>query len=107
MDYPGVGSSPGAPGSVIAKMARQMIGFVDGLGFERIDLLGFSIGGMVALEIALVRPMLVKRLILAAKGAKGAPGMHGWREDIAAAARGETRNWTSDALSRSLPRSAP
>jgi pimeloyl-ACP methyl ester carboxylesterase len=38
-----------------------------------------------------VRPTLVRRLVLAATGPKGAPGMHGWREDIAAAARGESR----------------
>ena len=68
-----------------------MIAFVDALGLERIDLLGFSIGGFVAQEIALVRPTLVRRLVLAATGPKGAPGMHGWREDIAAAARGESK----------------
>jgi pimeloyl-ACP methyl ester carboxylesterase len=67
-----------------------MIAFISALGLERIDLLGFSIGGFVAQEIALVRPTLVRRLILAATGPKGAPGMHGWREDIAAAARGES-----------------
>jgi pimeloyl-ACP methyl ester carboxylesterase len=68
-----------------------MIAFVAALGFDEIDLLGFSIGGFVAQEIALVRPTLVRRLVLAATGPKGAPGMHGWREDIAAAARGESK----------------
>jgi pimeloyl-ACP methyl ester carboxylesterase len=91
VDYPGVGSSTGEPTSTIAEMARQMIAFVGALGLERIDLLGFSIGGFVAQEIALVRPALVRRLVLAATGPKGAPGMHGWREDIAAAARGESK----------------
>jgi pimeloyl-ACP methyl ester carboxylesterase len=91
VDYPGVGSSGGEPDRTIAEMARQMIAFVGGLELERIDLLGFSIGGFVAQEIALVRPTLVRRLILAATGPKGAPGMHGWREDIAAAARGESK----------------
>jgi pimeloyl-ACP methyl ester carboxylesterase len=38
-----------------------------------------------------VRPTLVRRLVLAATGPKGAPGMHGWRDDIAAAARGESK----------------
>ena len=38
-----------------------------------------------------MRPTLVRRLVLAATGPKGAPGMHGWREDIAAAARGESK----------------
>jgi pimeloyl-ACP methyl ester carboxylesterase len=91
VDYPGVGSSTGEPSDTIAETARRMIAFVDGLGLDRIDLLGFSIGGMVAQEIALVRPTLVRRLVLAATGPKGAPGMHGWREDIAAAARGESK----------------
>ena len=91
VDYPGVGSSTGEPSSTIAETARQMIAFVDALGLDRVDLLGFSIGGFVAQEIALVRPTLVRRLVLAATGPKGAPGMHGWRDDIAAAARGESK----------------
>jgi pimeloyl-ACP methyl ester carboxylesterase len=91
VDYPGVGSSTGEPSRTIASTARQMIAFVDALELAEIDLLGFSIGGFVAQEIALVRPTLVRRLVLAATGPKGAPGMHGWREDIADAARGESK----------------
>ena len=53
--------------------------------------MGFSIGGFVAQEIALVRPTLVRRLVLAATGPKGAPGMRGWCDDIAAVARGESK----------------
>ena len=91
VDYPGVGSSTGEPSSTIPEITRQMLAFIRALGLQRIDLLGFSIGGFVAQEITLVRPTLVRRLILAATGPKGAPGMHGWRTDIAAAARGESR----------------
>jgi pimeloyl-ACP methyl ester carboxylesterase len=91
VDYAGVGSSTGQPSSAIAATARQMIAFISALGLDQIDLLGFSIGGFVAQEIALVRPALVRRLVLAATGPKGAPGMHGWREDIAAVARGESK----------------
>jgi pimeloyl-ACP methyl ester carboxylesterase len=91
VDYAGVGSSTGEPSGTIAETARQMIAFITALGVDEIDLLGFSIGGFVAQEIALVRPTLVRRLILAATGPRGAPGMHGWREDIAAAARGESK----------------
>jgi pimeloyl-ACP methyl ester carboxylesterase len=90
VDYPGVGASTGATSSTIPATARQMIAFISALGLARIDLLGFSIGGFVAQEIALVRPTLVRRLILAATGPQGAPDMHGWRADIAAAARGES-----------------
>ena len=91
VDYAGVGASTGQPSSAIAATARQMIAFITAIGLDQIDLLGFSIGGFVAQEIALVRPALVRRLVLAATGPKGAPGMHGWREDIAAAARGESK----------------
>lgn len=91
VDYPGVGSSTGEPSSSIRETAAHMIKLVGALGLERIDLLGFSIGGFVAQEIALVRPTLIRRLVLAATGPKGAPGMHGWRDDIAAAARGESK----------------
>jgi pimeloyl-ACP methyl ester carboxylesterase len=91
VDYPGVGSTTGEPSSNIAATARQMIAFISAVGLDWIDLLGFSIGGFVAQEIALVRPTLIRRLVLAATGPKGAPGMHGWRKDIADAARGESK----------------
>jgi pimeloyl-ACP methyl ester carboxylesterase len=80
-----------SPISSIARTARLMIAFVAAIELDEIDLLGFSIGGFVAQQIALVRPGMVRRLVLAATGPKGAPGMHGWREDIAAAARGESK----------------
>jgi pimeloyl-ACP methyl ester carboxylesterase len=91
LEYPGVGSSSGEFGPSITDVARHMIASITELGLDEVDLLGFSIGGFVAQEIALVRPGLVRRLVLAATGPKGAPGMHGWREDIAAAARGESK----------------
>ena len=91
VDYPGTGSSSGEFGPTIADTARRMIAFLTALDLSEIDLLGFSIGGFVAQEIGLIRPTLIRRLILAATGPKGAPGMHGWRQDIAAAARGESR----------------
>jgi pimeloyl-ACP methyl ester carboxylesterase len=91
VDFPGLGSSGGEFGPTIADAARHVIAFVTALGLDEIDLLGFSIGGFTAQEIALIRPALVRRLILAATGPKGAPGMHGWREDIATAARGESK----------------
>jgi pimeloyl-ACP methyl ester carboxylesterase len=91
VDYPGVGSSSGEFGPTIADAARHMIAFITALDVDEIDLLGFSIGGFIAQEIALVRPTLVRRLVLAATGPKGAPGMHGWRDDIAVAARGESK----------------
>jgi pimeloyl-ACP methyl ester carboxylesterase len=99
VDYPRVGSSTREPSGNIAETARQMIAFVGALGLDRIDLHGFSIGGFVAQEIALARPGLLRRLVLAATGPKGAPGMHGWRDNIAAA-RGDNDLMIPTKLSR-------
>jgi len=87
VNYAGAASSTGAPAHTVADSARQMIAFTDALGLSEIDLLGFSIGGFVAQDIALIRPALVRRLVLAGTVPKGAPGTHGWRQDIADHAR--------------------
>ena len=87
VDYPGAGSSSGEFGPTIADTARRMIAFLTALELSEVDLLGFSIGGFVAQEIVLIRPALVRRLVLAATAPKGGPGMHGWRDDIAENAR--------------------
>ncbi|XVV15812.1 alpha/beta fold hydrolase [Actinoplanes sp. CA-131856] len=92
VDYAGVGSSTGEPASSVAASARHIIAFTGALGLDRIDLLGFSLGGFVAQEIALVRPGLIRKLVLAGTGPKGAPGMHAWRADIASHARAEVNN---------------
>jgi pimeloyl-ACP methyl ester carboxylesterase len=78
VDYAGVGGSTGVTPDTIEQTARDTIAFVTALGFSRADLLGFSIGSFVAQEIALRRPALVRRLILASSAPKGAAGMHGW-----------------------------
>ena len=63
-------------------MARDAIAFVEAMGFKRIDLLGFSIGSFVAQEIALIRPDLLRRVVLASSAPQGAAGMHGWAPDV-------------------------
>ncbi|BBH69925.1 peroxidase [Actinoplanes sp. OR16] len=87
VDYAGVGASTGTPATSVTESARHIIAFTEALGLESVDLLGFSLGGFVAQEIALIRPGLIRRLVLAGTGPKGAPGMHGWRADIASHAR--------------------
>jgi pimeloyl-ACP methyl ester carboxylesterase len=81
-DYAGVGGSTGATADTIEQTARDAIAFTTALGLSQADLLGFSIGSFVAQEIALRRPALVRRLILASSAPKGAPGMHGWAPDV-------------------------
>jgi pimeloyl-ACP methyl ester carboxylesterase len=86
-DNRGVSSTNGTTPSTIADMARDAIAFFEALGVGQIDLLGFSLGGFVAQDIALIRPHLVRRLILAATAPRGGPDMHGWRNDIVEAVR--------------------
>jgi pimeloyl-ACP methyl ester carboxylesterase len=83
----GVASTGGTTPNTVTEMARDAIVFIDALKLDVVDLLGFSLGGFVAQEIALLRPYLVHRLILAGTGPQGGPLMHGWRKDIADAAR--------------------
>jgi pimeloyl-ACP methyl ester carboxylesterase len=81
-DNVGVGATTGTTPSTMARMGEDAIVFTEALGLDRIDLLGFSIGSFVAQEIALARPSLVARLVLASTAPQGAPGMHGWAPDI-------------------------
>ncbi len=81
-DNSGVGGSTGTTPSTISEMARDAIAFVEALELGAIDLLGFSIGSFVAQEIALIRPTVVRRLVLASAAPRGAAGMHGWAPDV-------------------------
>jgi pimeloyl-ACP methyl ester carboxylesterase len=77
-DNAGVGGSTGTTPDTIEQMARDAIAFLAAMEFSQADLLGFSIGSFVAQQIALVRPAIVRRLVLASSAPKGAAGMHGW-----------------------------
>ncbi|MFD8719115.1 alpha/beta fold hydrolase [Streptomyces sp. NPDC059629] len=81
-DNAGVGGSTGVPADTIEQTARDAIHFITAIGLTRTDLLGFSIGSFVAQEIAMRRPALVRRLVLASSAPKGAPGMHGWAPEV-------------------------
>ncbi len=68
----GVASSSGETPSSFDEMAANAIHFIKALGLSQVDVLGFSIGGMVAQEIAVQAPALVRRLILVGTGPRGA-----------------------------------
>ncbi|MCC8402716.1 alpha/beta hydrolase [Paraburkholderia sp. MMS20-SJTN17] len=70
----GVGRSGGhVPGSV-RQMAEHALHFVDALSLARLHILGFSLGGFLAQEIALARPELVERLIISGSAPEGGEG---------------------------------
>jgi len=81
-DNVGVGATTGVTPHTIEQMARDVIVFIATLDAPRVDILGFSIGSFVAQEIALVRPDLVRRLVLASSAPRGGAGMHGWAPEV-------------------------
>ena len=82
VDNSGVGLSTGSTPHSVKGLARDVLAFIDALGLTEIDLFGFSLGGFVAQEIVLLRPRLVRRLILAGTGPEGGRGFHAWSEEI-------------------------
>ena len=81
-DNLGVGMTTGTTPSSVAQMAHDALAFLSAMNFDQVDLLGFSIGSFVAQEMALVRPDILRRLVLASSAPKGAAGMHGWAPDV-------------------------
>jgi pimeloyl-ACP methyl ester carboxylesterase len=81
-DNAGVGGSTGTTPDTIEQMARDAIAFINAMKFRQADLLGFSIGSFVAQQIALIRPAIVRRLILASSAPQGAADMHGWAPEV-------------------------
>jgi pimeloyl-ACP methyl ester carboxylesterase len=74
-DNAGVSSSSGEIPTSIEEMGANAINFVKALGLKQVDVLGFSIGGLVAQEITLQAPDLVRRLVLVGTGPRGGESM--------------------------------
>src|ERR1700739_618556 len=74
-DNAGVSSSSGEVPTTFERMGANAIAFIKALGLKQVDVLGFSIGGMVAQEITLQAPDLVRRLIVDGTGPRGGQGM--------------------------------
>src|SRR6202022_1687191 len=74
-DNAGVSSSSGEVPTTFERMGANAIAFIKALGLKQVDVLGFSIGGMVAQEIVLQAPDLVRRLIVDGTGPRGGQGM--------------------------------
>jgi pimeloyl-ACP methyl ester carboxylesterase len=74
-DNRGVGSTGGKVPHTIAAMAVDATAFIRALGHDQVDLIGFSLGGGVAQEVALTQPELVRRLILTGTGVRGGGGL--------------------------------
>lgn len=71
----GISSTSGEVPASVEEMAANAAAFIKALGLGGADILGFSLGGLVAQELALAEPELVRRLILLGTGPRGGEGM--------------------------------
>ena len=85
----GLGRSTGQVPENMAGMAAHALAFVDALGLKRLDILGYSLGGMVAQQVVLERPSLVHKMLLVATAPEGG-------EDIMHMDKPELRKITED-----------
>jgi pimeloyl-ACP methyl ester carboxylesterase len=76
-DNAGVGSSSGTTPSTVTQMAHDAIAFLAAMDLDQVDILGYSLGSFIAQEIALIRPALVRSIVLASSAPKGAAGCTG------------------------------
>ena len=74
-DYPGIGASTGTTPANVTDFAEDCVGFLDTLGLTTVDFLGFSLGGMVAQQIASSHPEMLRRIILCGTGPRGGEKM--------------------------------
>jgi pimeloyl-ACP methyl ester carboxylesterase len=68
-----VGSSTGTPAKDVDEKARNAAAFIRGLGYDKADVLGFSMGGFVAQSIAILEPELIRKVVLVGTGPGGNP----------------------------------
>ena len=70
-DYPGVGRSTGSNPSTVAKMTKDVVAFCRALELGSFDIFGFSLGGMIAQEVAAEHPDMLRRVILLGTAPRG------------------------------------
>lgn len=80
----GVGRSTGTVAAAVSEMSDHVIAFLEALGLRQVDLLGFSLGGFLAQDIALRRPELLRRIVLAGTGPEGGEGVSMNRPELLA-----------------------
>ena len=81
-DNAGVGGSTGTVPRTVTAMAHDALSFIDALELREVDVLGFSLGGYVAQELTLIRPRLVRRLVLAGTAPQGGEDLHGFTDEV-------------------------
>jgi pimeloyl-ACP methyl ester carboxylesterase len=74
-DYPGIGGASGETPSTVEPLTKACVEFCGALGLTRFDVLGFSLGGIIAQQLAADHPEIVRHIILSGTGPRGGEGM--------------------------------
>ena len=74
-DNRGVGATEGKTPITIAEMAKDAIRFIKAMGYEKVDIVGFSMGAFIAQEILLQEPQLVRKAVMTGTGPAGGEGI--------------------------------
>jgi pimeloyl-ACP methyl ester carboxylesterase len=75
VDYPGIGGSSGETASTVPALTKDCAEFCRALSLPRFDLLGFSLGGMIAQQLAVEHADMIRRIVLLGTGPRGGEGM--------------------------------
>ncbi|CAL9661456.1 alpha/beta hydrolase [Streptomyces sp. enrichment culture] len=82
-DNRGTNFSTGAPPSTMEGLVEGSLAFMEALRLDDVDVLGWSMGGIVAQGVALTAPGLVNRLVVAGSSPGGVPGLPAPPERVA------------------------
>lgn len=74
-DNRGVGATEGKTPVTISEMAKDARAFIHALGYDNVDIIGFSMGAFIAQEILLQEPQLVRKVIMTGTGPAGGEGI--------------------------------
>lgn len=74
-DYRGVGSTSGNDAKSLQDMAKDSLAFIKALGYEKVDIMAFSMGGFISQELMEMESTLVRKIILAGTGPRGGKGV--------------------------------
>jgi pimeloyl-ACP methyl ester carboxylesterase len=75
IDYPGIGGSSGQTASTVATLTTDCVEFCRALNLTHFDVVGFSLGGMIAQQLSAEYPEMIRRIILLGTGPRGGEGL--------------------------------
>lgn len=81
-DNKGVGNSGGITPDTVAAMTEDALAFIQALGIRKFDILGFSLGGFIAQQLAIAQPDLIRKIIMVGTAPQGALALYSFPQLI-------------------------